>query len=984
MLVFARHLAVILSPALLPAVEFSRDIRPILSDRCFRCHGPDESTRMAKLRLDVESAARAVLVPGKPESSKLYQRINAPKPALRMPPQHSGKTLAPREIAMIRTWIEQGAKWQSHWAFEPVVRPQVPAVKHPGWARNEIDRFVLARLGREGLTPSPEATREQWIRRVSFDLTGLPPTLPEVSAFLADTSPSAHETVVDRLLASQSHGEHLATGWLDAARYADTHGYQVDPEKQMWAWRDWVIQVFNRNLPFDQFTIEQIAGDLLPNATLDQRTATGFNRNHRVNTEAGSIAEEFHVENVIDRVSTSGTVWLGLSAGCARCHDHKFDPITMRDFYGLFAIFNNVPEIGTGGPRDGRGNIRPVMKLPAPEIEEQLAGLAAKIKTQQARLKQVEESAGAGHESWEANRTAPEWTVLRPVSLSSENGVTLTALPDGSVLASGAHPERDVYTLTASAAGKGITGFRIELLPDASLPGGGSGRGADGRSMLTQFEVKLDGREVAMNKANADFASPESILDRVIRPRQQLPLGWAVDPQQSQAHYLVVEPRLPLDTAPGQQFSMRISSHQGAGRLIGRFRVSVTSSEFPEPLPSKPLSLREYAAHKTEYRMEAAKLLLLQDQRTAAENRIPSTMVMQEMESPRDAFILARGQYDKPGGKIAPAVPAFLPPLPEGAPRNRLGFARWLVDPENPLTARVAVNRMWQSFFGSGLVATAEDFGSQGSAPSHPELLDWLASEFVRAGWDMKRMHKLIALSAVYRQSSKAAPALLQRDPDNRLLARGPRFRLSAEMIRDQALAVSGLLTERIGGPSVKPYQPAGLWEQLSVIDDRVLYQRSAGPDLWRRSLYTYWKRTVPPPSLTTFDAPTREFCVVKRPLSSTPLQALALLNDETYIEAARKLAERMIREGGGAPGPRIAHGFRLAASRPPSARELALLTAGFERRLTQYQREPAAAEKFLAAGESARDRTIAAPELAAYATAASVILNLDEVVTKQ
>ena len=985
-------------------VDFSRDVRPILSDRCFTCHGPDEATRKVGLRLDTEEGARQArgthtpIVPGNPAASEVMKRVAPERPAMRMPPPYSDRTpLSEREVAILRAWIEQGAKWQSHWSFTAPVRPELPAVTNGAWVRNPIDRFVMARLEREGLAPSPEADRARLLRRVSFDLTGLPPAPAELDAFLADRSPDAYEKVVDRLLASPRYGERMAVDWLDAARYADTHGYQVDPAKEMWPWRDWVIAAFNRNLPYDRFTIEQIAGDLLPDSTLEQKIATGFQRNHRINSETGSIAEEFQAENLVDRVSTFGTVWLGLTVGCARCHDHKYDPLTTREFYSLYAFFNNVDEVGNGGPRDGRGNHKPYLRLPAPELEAQAAAKENEIAKAKAALAEVETRLAPGLAKWERDALThrPRWEVLRPATISADGGVTLRQQPDGSIVAGGAMAASSIYEITARTKLANITAFRLELIPDASLPGAGSGRGPAGKGVVTLFEVKAGGKKVDLSRISADFKSEESELDLVIRPADQLKRGWGVNPEMNRPHYAVIEP---ARMTAGAQFTIRIGNEY-EGAPVGRFRLSVTNDPYPEVMPEAIVKilgstertekdsaeLRKYfLTHPYERRRASEQLAGLEAEKRAIENKIPTTMVMQEMDKPRDTFLLARGQYDKPGDKVQPAVPAFLPPLRAGAPANRLSLARWLMDPSHPLTARVSVNRYWQAYFGNGLVKTAEDFGSQGEAPSHPELLDWLATEFVRSGWDVKAMQRLIVTSATYRQDSKAAAALRERDPENRLLARGPRVRLAAEMIRDQALSVAGLLNDRMGGPAVKIYQPDGLWEQLSAFQGRKLFERSKGEDLWRRSVYTYWKRTVPPPSLTIFDAPTREFCVVRRQASSSPLQALALLNDEMYMEASRKLAERMMKEGGATPDARLAWAFRLATSRAATPAETGILKRGLERRLTQYRGDREAAAKLLGAGESPRDGQLDIAELAAYTTAASVILNLDEVITRQ
>jgi hypothetical protein len=1001
--------ALALHAATPPPVDFARDVRPLLSDRCFACHGPDESTRKVGLRLDTEDGAKkprgphTPVIPGNPAASEILKRVAPANPAMRMPPPYSDrKPLSTAEVAILRTWIEQGAKWQGHWSFTAPVRPPEPPVRERTWVRNPIDRFILARLEREGLAHSPEADRARLLRRVTFDLTGLPPTLAELDAFLADRSPNAYEKAVDRLLASPRYGERMAVDWLDAARYADTHGYQVDPAKEMWPWRDWVIDAFNRNLPYDRFTVEQLAGDLLPNATLAQKIATGFQRNHRINSETGSIAEEFQAENLVDRVSTVGAVWLGLTVGCARCHDHKYDPIPTREFYSLTAFFNSIDEVGNGGPTDGRGNFKPYLRLPAPELEAQLAAKDAELKTARAKLADIDKRLEPAQAAWEPTALAyqPKWEVLAPANLKATNGVTLQALPDRSVIAGGTMPPSSIYELTAQTALRNITAFRFEMLPDPSLPGGGSGRGVGGKGVVTLFEARLGNRKVDLARITADYKSEESELNLVVRPADQLKRGWGVNPEMNKPHYAVIETARMTGSGEENAFTFRIGSEY-EGAPVGRFRISVTDSEFPEVIPDDIVAIlrtpaadraakdaaaltRYFVTHPVERRLAAEQVARLDAERRAIENKIPSTMVMSEMAQPRDTFVLLRGAYDKHGEKVTPAVLSVLPPMPADAPRNRLGLARWLIDPANPLTARVAVNRYWQMFFGTGLVKTAEDFGSQGEAPSHPELLDWLATEFVRSGWDVKAIERLIVTSAAYRQASNATPALRERDPENRLIARGPRVRLPAEMIRDQALLVSGLLSPKMGGPSVKPYQPEGLWEQLSAFQGKKLFERSTGEDLWRRSVYSYWKRTVPPPSMTIFDAPTRESCVVRRQMSSTPLQALALLNDEMYIETARKFAERIIHEGGRSAAQRLAWALRAAISRPATDTEVRVLEDGLTRRLAQYRADAASAERLLTAGESPRDRSIDTAELAAYTTVASVILNLDEVITRQ
>jgi hypothetical protein len=980
-----------------PPVDFGRDVRPILSDRCYSCHGPDESNRKAGMRLDTEAG-------GKAAAGKILKRIAPEVPARRMPPPYSErKPLTEKEVATVRAWIEQGAKWQSHWSFTAPVRPAEPVVRDTAWVKNPVDRFILARLEKEGLAPSKQTDRARLLRRVSFDLTGLPPTLGEVDAFLADKSPNAYEKQVDRLLASPRYGERMAVDWLDAARYADTHGYQTDPEKEMWPWRDWVVNAFNRNQPYNQFTIDQLAGDLLPNATLEQKIATGFQRNHRINSETGSIAEEFHAENLVDRASTVGTVWMGLTVGCARCHDHKYDPLATKEFYGLYAFFNGVDEAGNGGTRDARGNFKPFLKLPAPELEAQVAAKDVELAEARRKLAEVEKLVAPRQAGWEAAALPyqPAWEVLQPTEVKATGGVTLKALPDGSLLAAGAMPPTSVYEFSGATKLRNITAFRLELIPDASLPGGGSGRGAAGKGVVTLFEARVADRKVDLSRVTADFRSEESELDLVVRPAEQLLRGWGVNPEMNRPHYAVMETARLTGNADGTKFTFKVGSEY-EGAPVGRFRVSVTDSEYPEVLPETiaailktPVADRAekdattlakfFVTHPYERRVANEVVTKLEGERRTIENKIPSTMVMSEMATPRETFVLARGAYDKPSDKVIPMVPSFLPPMPEDAPKNRLGLAQWLVSDANPLTARVTVNRFWQSYFGTGIVKTAEDFGSQGEAPSHPELLDYLATEFVRTGWDVKAMQRLMVTSATYRQASAVTPELRERDPENRLLARGPRARLAAEMIRDQALSVSGLLNPTMGGPAVKPYQPEGLWEQLSAFPNRKLFVRSTGDDLWRRSLYTYWKRTVPPPSMMVFDAPTREFCVVKRQMSSTPLQALALLNDEMYIETSRKFAERIMVEGGATSTQRLAWALRLATSRVPSPNEVQVLEQGLNRRLAQYRADHGvAAAKLLSAGESARNKSLNEVELAAYTTVAGVILNLDEVITRQ
>ncbi len=768
------------------AISFNRDIRPILSTHCWACHGPDSATREADLRLDQAEGAHAdrdgyrVIDTAQPEASELLRRITSSDSDEQMPPPDAVRRLTPAELELLQRWVHQGGKYEAHWSLitprdaappAPQSIPQFPI-------RNAIDRFVLARLQEAGLQPARRASRETLIRRVTLDLTGLPPTPQEVDAFLNDRRPDAWERLVDRLLASPRYGERMAQVWLDAARFADSGGYQGDILRDMSLWRDWVIRAYNDNMPFDQFTIEQLAGDLLNNPSQDQLIATGFNRNHRINDEDGIILEEFRVEYVADRVETTATVWLGLTARCARCHNHKYDALTQQEYYGLFAFFNSIDEKGRG-----HGNSAPLLRVVPAKLQSQIDALDRQLAGLQTQKKQ------------EAESDQP----------------------------------------------------------------------SDTDKQITQLRQKRD------------------------------------------------------------------------------------------------------------------KLLA----------SAPSTMIMRERDEPRNTHILIRGAYDRPGEPVAIGTPSAVAPSFDRLPRNRLGLANWLLDRRNPLTARVAVNRYWQMYFGRGIVETAEDFGTQGQLPSHPELLDWLATEFIRNGWNVKAMQRLIVTSSTYCQTTAVSPAAWKRDPENRLLSRGPRFRLSAEALRDQALSASDLLNDRIGGPSVRPYQPPGLWDELSSASRK--YNQSTGRDLYRRSLYTFIRRTVPPPSMTTLDAPDRELCTVRRPTTNTPLQALVLMNDETWVEAARALAERCLRETSSAnrdttalTGTRLTHAFRLLLARRPSERELQMLTQTLSHYRQRYEASPDDATALLSTGESPRDASLSMSELAAYTAVCSLLINLDEAITRE
>jgi len=1064
-------------------VDFNRDIRPILSDACFTCHGPEEKSRQGNLRLDskenvfAERSGYRIIVPANSAASRLYQKVSSKDDAFRMPPIRSGRSLTPKQIELLRLWIDQGAKWQSHWAFDPPKRPAIPEVKDKTWPKNPIDYFTLARLEAQGLEPSEKADKATLLRRVSLDLTGLPPTPAEVDSFIADSSTDAYEKRVDDLLQSPRYGERMAMQWLDLARYADTHGFHIDSLREMWPWRDWVISAFNRNMSFDEFTIEQLAGDLVPNATLEQKIASGFNRNNMINFEGGAIPEEYHVEYVVDRVSTTATTWLGLTMGCARCHDHKFDPIKQKEFYRFYGFFNTVPERGLDGYE---GNAVPVLPLPSPEQQRKMDGLNKQIAAVLAAL--PEKDVLALRNEWQKTRIA-----------------TLPEPPQGGLRAHYAF-NGDLSDVISHRDGKlirgevnyedGPTGKAAEFRGETEVSLGEAGD-FDGRDpfAIGAWTNLYDSKSVVFQKRDASehWTGYElgvgdviytGIRERNLRIVVRLAASWpesAIEVRSRNrvrldgAHHLFVNydgsgkaaglkifvDGKPLETesvkdalrgscrnsAPleignknigglfkGQVSDLRIYSRTLNDTEVENLAVylparvlltklaGVPAKEIEVLQPDKPpkeadtgelekaesdeekqarlekrdqTRLSEYfLKHDApeNYRQAYAQLVDLKKEKDKLEKSITTTMVMAEMSKPRDTFVLGRGQYDNKGEKVTPSVPAFLPPMPEDLPRNRLGLAKWILDPSNPLTARVVVNQYWQQYFGTGIVKTAEDFGSQGEPPSHPQLLDWLATEFVRTRWDIKAMQRLIVTSATYRQSSRASRELIERDPENRLLTRGPRFRLPAEVVRDNALAISGLLDDKIGGPSVYPYQPAGLWEEMAFGQgfSGQTYTTSAGPDLYRRGLYTVWKRTVPPPSLTIFDAPDREKCTARRGVTNTPLQALALLNDPTYVEAARALAQRALHTGGGSDRERIDFAFKLATARAPDPQERDVLLGSLSEFRSTYRQDQAQVTKLLSVGESKLDSTLDPREVAAWTTLASMILNLDETITAE
>lgn len=976
-------------------VAFNRDVRPILSDNCFACHGPDSGQRKGKLRLDQRHAALTggesgpALVPGKPDESEVMKRIVSTDRDEVMPPPKAHKQVTAAQREILRRWITEGAEYELHWAYLPPKRPAAPAVKNGGWVRNEVDRFVLARLEQEGLTPSPEADKPTLIRRATLDLTGLPPTPDEVTLFLSDTAPDAYDRLIDRLLASPRYGERMAVDWLDAARFADSNGYQVDRDRELWPWRDWVIRAFNANKHFDQFTIEQIAGDLLPNATTDQRIATGFHRNHMLNEEGGIIPEEFLAEYTADRVETTATVWLAQTFLCARCHDHKYDPFTQRDFYSLKAFFHNVTEKGIGNySAPIRVNAPPLVRLPTEEQTKKLAGFESDIAAEKRKLATASAEVATGFEEWAGRIAAGQvsWTTGQIVSVAEAKALTEQHAEE--VRIESRNPGKPyVAEYTARFPAGGITALKLECA-DAGMAG--SARWLDVQMFVGKQGLKLRAVESGDSLVRAELAktldgSKATFVN--INPREGKPVAGVFELSAPLAQTGPVEVRVVVDAgyASGPMLWRLAATSAPAELLAPTAIVTLAKKDAAQRTAAEKKQLGDFHAQQSPaLRAIDDRITSLTQQRDAVEREVQTTLVMEELPQPRATFVLMRGAYDKPGDAVTAATPATLPALAADLPRNRLGLARWLVDPANPLTARVTVNRYWQSLFGVGLVKTAEDFGSQGEAPSHPELLDWLATEFVRTGWDVKATLRLLMTSATYRQSSRLTPALRERDPENRLLARGPRFRLSAEMIRDQALAASGLLVGKIGGPSVRPYHPPGLYEQVVAGSGANTYVLGKGDELHRRSLYTYWKRSVPNPAMLTFDAPFRETCTVRRPRTNTPLQALNLMNDPTYVEAARFLAQRIIRDGGTTPETRITRGYQLVLARSPRPAELTVLTAAYQRALADFRADQLAATGLLKVGEATTDPQLDPAELAALTTVASTILNLDETVTKE
>ncbi|WP_020533655.1 DUF1553 domain-containing protein [Flexithrix dorotheae] len=1023
-------------------IDFNFHVKPILSDRCFACHGPDKNTQKADLRLDNAAGAYAALaeapdlraiVPGKPGKSEVYHRIISNDPEKVMPPKESNLTLTPEEIAILTRWIEQGAEYKPHWAFIKPEKPALPELKevNPNWRNSEIDQFVLAKLQEKNLSPSKEAEKSRLIRRVTFDLTGLPPTIEEIDNFLSDESPDAYEKLVNRLLSSPHYGERMAMEWMDISRYADSHGYSQDGYRMMWPWRDWVINAYNQNMPYYKFISWQIAGDLFPNATREQKLATAFLRNQKLNSEGGIIPEEFMVEYAADRTNTAGTAFMGLTMECARCHDHKYDPISQKNYYELFAFFNNVNERGLV-QKDG--NSGPTVLLTNEEIEAQLVFLDQNIEKASTELEKFKKNFRLSLNEEKLIKTSqvklPQPIAYYPFDMVKNkstpnliNPKQLAGVSEKAILEKGvkgnaisynqyeniglgkmAHFERhtpfsfsfwvkpleagEYLPIIFKLAGKNEGFYGYEMLLKKNQP-----------SIRLVHKLPADQIQVTTNKKIPDDEFTQLIftydgsgkangINIYINGEKE---NFTVEFDQlkksltdnGKEKNLSIGGKLQFDlTRSGTAFIDELKIFNLELSPIEAAQINAKKlTDLPEADWEKHHLIRETAGYKNlqeKLRTERLAKFSLQD-------TLPEVMVMEDLKQPKKSYILERGVYDAPGEEVSPSTPAEILPFDESLPKNRLGLAKWITNPDNPLTARVIVNRIWMQFFGTGIVASPEDFGSQGALPTHPELLDWLAIEFIASGWDMKSLIKKMVMSATYRQSSLAPGNLLKDDPDNLWLARGPSFRLSAEMIRDNALAASGLLIKDIGGPSVKPYQPKGLWSEKNTFSVTLRYYvQDHGDNLYKRSLYTFWRRTSPPPSMNTFDAPTRSFCIVKRQRTNTPLQSMVLLNDPQFIEASRKLAERAIIEGGNSTEDKINHAFRLLTSRFPDEKELELLTAIYNEEYLHFSENPADIDELLAVGESPFNKNLDKAEIGAFTIVGNAIMNFEDSFVKR
>jgi hypothetical protein len=1007
-------------------IQFNRDIRPILSDHCFSCHGPDVQKMKGGLRLDVREAAlrpaksgKKAILPRDAAGSELVHRLLTDDADELMPPPEAHKPLKPEQKALLQRWIAEGAEYQGHWAYQPILRPSVPSGAE---GEGGIDRWVRTHLDSVGLKPAPEADRRTLARRLSLDLTGLPATPEMVATFEADNAPGAYERMVDRLMASPQYGERMAIGWLDVVRFADTIGYHSDTPRNIWPYRDYVIRSFNNNKPFDQFTREQLAGDLFPNPTMEERVASGFNRLLLTTEEGGAQEKDYESRYLTDRVRAVGTVWMGQTIGCAQCHDHKFDPITARDFYSMGAFFADVKEAIIGRREDG-------MLVPTETQAPELARLMAEAQ----RLKEQFESPHPELESafgrWrqerlEALRSDSLWTATAPASADSTGGATVTIRDDRSVLIGGKKPDTDSTVVRFAALPERVVGVRVEVLPDKSLPSQGPGRSGNGNFVLTEVVARVvrDGapaRDLAFESAWASHEqtvsadknpygkwSAASVIDHDARGTFA---GWAILPEAGKPSQLRLRLKEPLTLASGERLEIELQQKHGHGHhTLGCFRLGVATDPAAVvpptvPLPNADLAERlkvdpsartpeQSAKLWAEFKAVAPELADLRAQRAAAdkaradfEGTIPRTLVTERSEKPRTVRVLPRGNWLIETGEIMePAIPAQFRPASRAVSDrrlNRLDLADWLVSPENPLTARVVVNRFWRQFFGTGLSKVLDDFGAQGEPPRHPELLDWLAAEFRDSGWDVKHLVRLMVTSRTYRQSSNASRELLARDPENRDLARQGRWRIEAEMVRDSALQVSGLLVPRIGGPSVRPYQPDGYWENLNFPQRG--YDASSGGDQYRRGLYTWWQRSYVHPSMLAFDAATREECAAERNRSNIPQQALVLLNDPSYVEAARSFAARILREGSGDDTARLTWAWRQALARAPLDSELSALRRLLETQRTAFAKDPEAAAQFTRTGKAPTPAGLDPVQWAAWTDVARALLNLHETITR-
>ena len=1026
-------------------IEYNRDIRPILSETCFRCHGPDSASRKADLRLDKRDAAveSKAIVPGDPDASELIARIFTHEADELMPPPAIKKELTEEQKQLLKRWVASGAEYQPHWSLVAPKKPEIPAVKNQAWSRNAVDRFILAKLEANGLAPAPEADRRTLARRLSLDLTGLPPEPAQVEAFATDTSLDYYEKYVDSLMKSSRWGEHRARYWLDAARYGDTHGIHIDNYRENWIYRNWVIGAFNRNLPFDRFTIEQLAGDLLPNATLDQRIASGFNRCNITTSEGGAIDEEYLVLYTRDRTETTSQVFLGLTAGCAVCHDHKFDPLSQKEFYAMAAFFNNTTQAAMDG------NIKdtpPVVMVPKEEDRPRWDALGGLIAEAKKGAEDRKKAATADFDKWLAQTdphaiegTIPGDGLKLHARLSEGSGDALNLTVDGK-------PQTVALASAAWEPGYvGASAFKAQTrsLAEVAEPGDfdkgqpfsyGAWVKVPRPGMSGAIFARMDDQHdfrgwdlwIQDNRVGAHIIHrwPDDALKVVANKQQLKPNEWYhlfitydgsgkaagvsiyINGQlqektvEADALKSTIETKIPLKLAQRHTSSRlddisledlriygKVLPAPDVDRLAKLTRISwllgKAAAQRAEP---EKAELYQYwlTGFDKPYAEANAKVAALEQEQATIKTKATVAHVMQEKADPAMAFVLHRGDYDKRRDKVTPGTPAALPAMPDDLPRNRLGFAQWLLRPENPLTTRVTVNRIWQEVFGAGIVRTAGDFGITGELPSHPELLDWMAVELRESGWDLKKFYKMLVTSATYRQAALTTPEKLAKDPANKLLSRGPRFRMDAEMVRDYALSTSGLLAEKLGGPSVKPYQPDGVWEAVAMIgSDTRDYRRDSGESLYRRSLYTFWKRSAPPASMDIFNAPSRESCTVRRERTNTPLQALVTLNDPQFVEAARNLAQRALKEGGAAPAGPVEYMARRLLSRSLKPEEKPIVDASLNDLLAHYKAHPDDAKALLTEGESKPDASLDPSLLAAWTMLANELMNLDEVLNK-